>query len=29
MACKKLINGHDVRCINVDRKYYQQIVSKH
>lgn len=26
MACKKLINGHDVRCINVDRKYYQQIV---
>ena len=26
MACKQLLNGHDIRCLNVDRKYYQQIV---
>ena len=26
MACKQLLRGQDIRCINIDRKYYQQIV---
>lgn len=26
MACKELLAGHDIRCISVDRKYYQQVV---
>ena len=26
MACKELMRGQDIRCMSVDRKYYQQIV---
>lgn len=26
MACKQLLNGHDISCLEVKRKYYQQIV---
>lgn len=26
MACKQLLKGHDISCLEVKRKYYQQIV---